>query len=160
MVVSTHTRSTCIARKSQGFTLVETAVAAGVTGLLAAGLYTGMAHTTFDVRLARENERATQIMVEKMELIRLYNWDQINSNGFIPPTFTAPYYDDGTTNNTSGLTYTGTVTIGSFPGTHAAYSNDLRLITIDLNWSSGRLARSRSLTTYVSRYGLQNYLLE
>ena len=160
MVVSTHTRSTCTAGKSQGFTLVEAVVASGVAGLLAAGLYTGMAHTTFDVRMARENERATQIMVEKMELIRLYNWDQINSNGFIPPTFTAPYYDDGTTNNTSGLTYTGTVTVGSFPGTHAAYSNDLRLITIDLNWSSGRLARSRSLTTYVSRYGLQNYLLD
>ena len=160
MLLSIHTRSTCPARKLQGFTLVEAAVAAGVIGVLAAGLYTGMAHTTFDVRLARENERATQIMVEKMELIRLYNWDQINSNGFIPLTFTAPYYDDGTNSASPGPTYTGAVSIASFPGRHAAYSNDLRVVTIDLNWASGKLARKRSLTTYVSRYGLQNYLLD
>ena len=141
--------------------MVEALVAAGVLGVLGLGLYSGMTHTTFDVRLARENERATQIMVEKMELVRLYNWDQINSNGFIPATFVAPYYDDGTTNwSSSSLLYTGTVSIAAFPGTHAAYSNDIRLVTVTLDWRSGSLPRTRTLTTYVSRYGLQNYLLQ
>jgi len=136
-------------------------VAAGVMGILAAGLYAGMTHTTFDVRLARENERATQIMVEKMELIRLYNWDQVNSNGFIPPTFIAPYYDDGTTNYAGkGPMYTGTVAIANFPGAHAGYSNDLRLVTLTLNWASGATPRTRSLATYVGRYGIQNYLID
>src|SRR6185503_20916526 len=87
------------------FSVVEALVAMGVVGLLVVALYSGMTSATISVRLARENHRATQIMVEKMELLRLFTWDQINTADFIPPNFTVPYVDDGTTNNASGLIY-------------------------------------------------------
>ena len=68
-----------------GYTVIEALVAMGVVGLLVVALYAGMTSATISVRLARENHRATQIMDEKTELVRLLTWDQINSNGFVPP---------------------------------------------------------------------------
>src|SRR5258707_2277441 len=94
-------------RMLAAFSLVEVVVSMGILGALIISLYAGIAWGFSIMRLARENIRATQIMTEKMETIRLYNWDQINSNGFIPTTFSVAYYPLGQTNG-SGLTYYGT----------------------------------------------------
>ena len=53
--------------------------------------------------------------------------------------------------------YTGTVNITSAPITET-YASDLRLVTIDLTWTSSSGARTRSMMTYVSKYGLQNHI--
>jgi len=143
-----------------GFSLMEAVVAMAVVGILAAALYGGMLWATFSVRLARENLRATQILIEKTEVIRTFTWDQINSNGFVPTTFTAPYFSNGTTNYAaSGLVYTGTVAISALPAADRNYTNDLRVIKVDLSWASGGVQRTRELITYVARYGIQNYLI-
>jgi hypothetical protein len=105
--------------------------------------------------MARENERATQILLEKVETIRLYNWDQINSNGFIPATFSATYDPQGGTNQ--GLVYSGTFTIGPAP-ISSSYSNDLKAVTIGISWKTGELQRQRQVMTLVSRYGLEDYI--
>src|SRR5438132_1156937 len=147
--------------RRSAFTFVEALVAMGITGLLVLALYSGMTSATFSIRLARENLRATEIMVGKMEGLRLFTWDQINDPTYVPTNFTAPYYDDGTTNNAnSGIIYTGSLTIGSPPTVNCNYSNDLRVVTITLNWTSGSLERTRTLDTYVGRYGIQNYIIQ
>src|SRR5881296_83371 len=101
------------------FTLVEAVVAMAVCGIMIVALYSGITSGFFHIRMARENFRATQIMVEKMEVIRLLTWDQINSNGFVPATFSAPYYPDNSTSATNsasgGLVYNGTITITDVP---------------------------------------------
>ena len=109
-----------------------------------------------DAEVARENLRATQVLVEKMEGIRLYDWDQITNASFIPRTFSVPY-DPTATNGVGGFTYSGTVSISPTSLT-TSYNNDLRLVTIQLTWNSGQLPRQRQLSTYVCRTGLQNYL--
>src|SRR5207244_2048787 len=81
-----------------GFTLIEVLIGMAIVGGLIITLYTGLAWGFRVIRLARENIRATQVMAEKMETIRLYNWDQVTSNGFIPSTFNVPYYPVGQTN--------------------------------------------------------------
>ena len=140
---------------------MEAVIAMVVVGVVVLALFGGMAYATFGVRLSRENQRATQILVEKLEAIRTYNWDQINTTGFIPLNFTAPYSSIGTTNPTSGgLVYTGAVVFAAIPTGGQNYTNDLRLVTINLSWTSGGLARNRQLSTYVARYGIQNYLFD
>jgi uncharacterized protein (TIGR02598 family) len=139
----------------RAFTLVELIVAMAIIGVVVVSLYAGITSGFASVRLARENLRATQILVEKMEAIRLYDWDQVTNN-FIPTTFTVNY-DPATTNVSSGIVYSGKVTLSKVVlGT--SYDNDLRQVTVQVNWKTGGLARQRSINTYICRTGLQNYL--
>lgn len=131
-------------------------MATAVAGLMFGALYAGIAFGFNTIKFARENTRATQIMLEKMEIIRLYRWEQLTSNGFVPTnTFTVPYYSIGGTN--SGLLYTGIVSITDTPLT-TSYATNMKQISITLNWSTGKTPRSRSMTTYVSQNGMQSYV--
>ena len=127
----------------------------GVIGAVLGAMISGITTGTFTMRMARENLRATQIMLEKVETIRLYSWDQVNSNGFIPTNFTATYDPQGAPS--VGLTYTGTLHITSAP-IGSSYSNQMRMITVNLNWQTGSLPRNRSFTSYIARSGLQDYV--
>lgn len=144
-------RRTC---SVSAFSLVEVTVGMAVVGTSAIALFSGFTSGFFTMQMARENLRATQIMLEKTETIRLYSWDQINTAGFIPATFTAPY-DPNSTN--SGITYQGRMTISPC-ALNTSFSNDMRTVTVTLNWATGSLNRSRSFTTYIARNGLQNYI--
>lgn len=148
-------------RRLAAFSIMEVTVGMGIIGTTIAALFSALAAGFFTVRMARENLRATQIMLEKVETIRLYSWDQVTSpnsfvpTNFIPTNFTAKYnpYQVGT----NGVIYTGTLTITPAP-ISASYSNDLRMVTVTLSWKTGSLNRSRQFRSYVSRYGLQDYI--
>jgi type II secretory pathway pseudopilin PulG len=137
-----------------GFTLPETCVTVAVVLICFASLFTGVTMAVSLMRVSREGQRATQLEVEKFEEFRLYNWDQINSNGFIPLTFSAPF--DPTSTN-GGVVYSGTITITNAP-ISGSYSNDLKLITVQLTWPSGNTVITQSLSSFVAHYGMQNYI--
>lgn len=146
-----------------GVTLIESLVSMGIFGISFFSLYAGISNGFSIIGSARENLRATQVMVEKMETIRLYSWDQINTTNFIPATFTESYYPTtgGTNANnsgwSSGVAYRGTVAVGPGP-TGLSYSSDLRRVTINVTWDSGGRTQNRSMSTLVTRHGLQNYI--
>ena len=136
------------------FTLTEGLVGVAVMGIVFVSLYTGMANGFQTIRRSQENLRATQIVLEKFETIRLYNWDQINTPGFIPATFTASFSpNDGE----AGVVYAGTVTIANAPLSEP-YSTDIQAVTINLSWNSGGVIRTSTFTSLVARYGLQHYI--
>ena len=137
------------------FTLMEVLVALAISSVLFVSLYSGLSTGFAVVQLARENLRATQILQEKMETIRLYTWDQIITAGFIPTNFTDVFYS--ATQYSGGLTYTGSLTVVTAPITES-YSNDLKMITVQVTWESANVLREREMSTLVSRYGLQNYI--
>ncbi len=139
-----------------GFSLVEVTLAMAIAGMLITTLYAGLTYGFSVMRLARENTRATQILVEKMETIRLYSWDQLNTPGFIPASFEVAYYPMGGVTN-HGTIYSGYLTISNTPLT-ASYAPDLKKVTVTLNWKTGGLGRTRTISTYVSHYGLQSYI--
>ena len=142
----------------RGYTLVEVMVAASLLGFMIVSLFAGFSSGFAVLRVARENLRATQILEERMEVIRLINWKDINTPGFIPTNFIAPFYPEDSTNAmASGLAYTGTVTKIDKP-IWESYASNLCAIQINLTWTSGNITRSRQMTTYVSKYGLQNYV--
>jgi len=140
-----------------GFTLVEIMVAVFLLGLSLAAFYGAFVSGLGVLRVTRENLRATQILEERMEVIRLVKWDDVTP-GFIPTTFTAPYSASNGTNTTPDeLAFQGTVTINNAPISEK-YAGDLRMIQVDLTWKSGNVWRKRQMTTYVSKYGLQNHI--
>lgn len=137
-------------------TFVEVVAAAAVLAISAGGFMAALAGGFHTVHMTRENQRATQILLEHAEMIRLYNWNQITTPGFIPSTFTE-FYDPHAANGNMGATYTGRVIIAQAPFA-ASYAPNLRHVTIRLNWSTQGIARSREIVTLVSRDGLQNYV--
>jgi len=143
-------------RSERGHNIPEVMVAVGVLGILLVSLYAGITTGFAVLRVARENLRATQILEEKMEVIRLIKWDDVKP-GFIPTTFTAPFDATSPTNGSGAFAYEGTVLVTNAP-VSGSYADKLRMIQIDLTWQSGNVTRHRQMTTYVSKYGLQNYI--
>jgi hypothetical protein len=143
--------------RSRAFTLVDAIFAMAVAGVMFTALYAGLAFGFRIIKMARENTRATQIMLEKMETIRLYKWEQITNAGFIPTNaFLVPYYSIGGTN--TSLMYTGQVSIQP-SGLPWTYAHDMRKVNIRIDWSSmGGTNRTRTMTTFVSRNGMQSYV--
>lgn len=141
-------------RPTRAFTVTEVLVAVGFTGFVLASALSGFSLAFGILQDARENLRAAQLLQEKVETIRLYSWDQINTPGFIPTTFTA---SGNPTNQAVGTLYHGTMLITNAPIAES-YSTNLRQVVVELSWASGNTTRQRKVTTFVSRYGLQNYV--
>lgn len=137
------------------YSMMEILVAVVVLAIMFVSLYSGFSAGFAVVQMARENLRATQILQEKMETIRLYTWEQINTPGFLPTNFVENFYSVGT--NKSSMVYTGVVTIANAPITES-YSNELKSVNIRLQWVSAKVLRTREMQTYVTRNGLQNYI--
>ena len=137
------------------FSLIEAVVGMGVVGVLFVTLYSGLTSGLSNVSMARENVRATQIMAEKLDSIRLYSWDKIVKLDGSPMEFKTSY--NTATNSSPGFTYAGTVTVTSAPVSNA-YKDNMRQVTVSLSWSSGSLQRQRSMTTLIAKDGMQNYI--
>ena len=146
-----------VKRGHQAFTLIDALFAVAMAGVMFTSLYAGLAFGFKVIKMTRENTRATQIMLEKMETIRLYSWSQITNAGFVPTNpIAVPYYSVGTTNNS--LMYTAqTFIANSDLGT--GYANNMRKITVRVDWTPlGKTNRTRTMTTYVAKGGLQSYV--
>ena len=131
--------------------MVEALVAMAIIGVTFVALYSGLTYGFSRVRFSRENQRATQLLMEKMETIRLYSWSQIIDKDYIPSTFTANYYTQGT--NTSGVVYSGTLKVDDVD-LDTNYQDSVKKITVGLTWYTGKVKRVRTLSTYVTQYGL------
>jgi len=146
-------------RHQRAFSLVETVVGMVMVGVTCLALYSGMTFGMKTLQGARETERATQIMEEKLDTIRLYSWDQINTSGYISNRFYVPFSPSNALAGSSspGVTYTGMVTIAD-AALSETYSTNLKAITIDLYWPSHPSVRHTQMSTFVAKYGLQCYV--
>ena len=146
-------------RLQAGFTLAEVVIAVGILGVSFISLYAGMTAGFALTKVSRENLRATQIMVERMEGIRLFNWNQIVASNMIPSTFTTQYYPAVGGGTASGELFSGTMTLTNAVLSPApSYTTKLRMLTVTVDWQSGDAKRTRSMTTLVGADGLQNYV--
>ena len=139
----------------RGFTLIEVIFAVAIVGVLVISLYGSLATSVALVRSCQENERVTQILSEKMDTVRLYNWTQM-TNGFVLTNFILGInpLDSG-----SLPYYTGRISIVNAPISES-YSSNLLQVTISVDWvSGGTRPQSRMMNTYVAKYGLQSYIM-
>ena len=139
-----------------GFTLTEALVAMAVGGIMVVSLYSGMTSASYSMRLAREDLRATQVLLDKLETIRLCTWNQVNDGSFMPKTFTEPIYPE----QANGPVLAGTIAIDN-PKLKTKYNDEIRMVTVTVTWGgTGELKRSRQMSTYAARYGITRYLLQ
>jgi type II secretory pathway pseudopilin PulG len=150
-------RIRCIQKAEKGFTLVDVIMAIALLGVMASGIFGSFRYGFFTLQLTRENQRATQILLEKVETLRLYSWDQINQPNFVPATLPPEYYDPQGASGSQGVVYNGTVTIANYP-LGASYAANMRQVTITMNWTTRNIPHTRSLTTYIAKDGIQNYV--
>jgi hypothetical protein len=142
------------------FTIVEVMVAALSLGIMTMALC-GCLWSGFSlIQASRENLRATQIMMQRTEAIRLFNWSQILNTNYLKPTFTE-YYDPQSAGS-PGVAYSGFITAAVPDSLPTAYQDNVRLITISLYWTNvaklSTIVRSRQYQTLVARQGMQNYI--
>jgi len=140
-------------------------VAGAILGFVATTLYGAFSAGFCVIQSTRENLRATQILVQKMEAVRLFTWSQVaDTNNYLKSTFTEPYDPLGVTNNTGGAQYKGYVT-ATVPATGElpeAYRTNMRTITVSLYWTNyigtKPIVHQREMQTRVTRNGMQNYI--
>jgi len=151
-------RHTAECRRRSGFTLLEVIACVAILGIAFAALLTGLAWNVSTVKFARETVRATQIMDDKLDTIRLYSWGQITTPGFITNQFYAAFCPSNALSPEAlGITYTGRVTIATAPLSESYNTNIVR-VTIELDWPSSPEVRHAQMSTFVSKYGMQGYI--
>ena len=145
-------------------TLVEVVMGAMLVVITFVSLYAGISSGFAVTKAARENLRATQIMLERMEGIRLYNWEQLIYSNWIPTRFTNYYYPMANAGESRGTPYVGTFTVANatFPSPAPTYATNMRLISVQVWWTnslgSNQVVRTRKMETLVGRIGLQSYI--
>ena len=147
------------ARKSTtGFTLAETLIATLAAAVMLLALYASFTFGFAMMRVTREDLRATQIIIQRMEAIRLLRYEVVGNAATYPTNATA-YYDEtpGATNHGTAYTVSFSATPGpaSLPSTYKA---NVLLVTVKASWTSGNVQRSRSMQTYVAQNGIQQYV--
>jgi type II secretory pathway pseudopilin PulG len=135
-------------------TLLEVMIGVSLMGVMFVSLYVGFTSGFAIIQLARENLRATQVLQEKTETLRLLTWEQLSQ---MKTEMAEPFYSAGSSLE-SGLTYDLRVIIPTeSPVAETPYASDIRQVTVEARWTSGGVERRRSMTTYVARQGLHRY---
>jgi hypothetical protein len=146
--------------KASAFVLLEAVMASALAGIVFTALYAGFAWGFANVQFSRDDLRAEQILVKRVETIRLTPFAQITNPTYTPTNFT-DYFDPGDQSTGGGGTvYRGTLTagvppVGSLPD---SYRTNMLLVTVSVSWTNGNQAHSRSLQAYAAQNGMQGYL--
>lgn len=151
-------------RLQQAWSLAEVLVAVVVLAIVFVSLFASFSYGFTVIRSTREDLRATQILTQKIEAIRLCTWAQLST---CPTNFTDTYATLGNTNSSS-LIYHGTITRGrntDLPNGSSGYRDQVQLITVTVTWTTPGISandpavtHTRSMQTESALYGLQNYL--
>ena len=139
------------------FTLAEAMVAIAAGAVLLTALYGAITYSYGAVRLAREDLRATQVLVEQMEKVRLTPYANLGNY-----TTNVPMANGGSGTYTISLT-TNVPTMAQLtpPGVsnpNVLYTNSLLMITATATWTNNNIPRVRTMQTYAARNGTQSYI--
>ena len=164
------------------FSLIEVLIAAAIAAIILVAVFASVSTSFGILTVTRQNLRATQIIVSRLEGLRLEAWDQTNqlsqlfNAGYVPANFVEYFYPLGLNGSTNqGIAYYGTMNVSQlttaplqsqvFGNTVPSYATNMALVTVSLVWTDsvpGLAAQgtvhTRSMSTLVSEYGIQNYI--
>src|SRR5260370_16197917 len=109
---------------SAGFTLVETVMALAVGAIMLGALYNAFAFGYRTIGVTREDLRATEIMLQRLERVRLCSFSQLTDTSINPPTTTE--YADPTDQPSGGGGVPYTVTFSTSVPPAGISSTNLR----------------------------------
>ncbi len=149
-------------KASLAFGLTEVLVGSAVAGVVLLAVFAGMGSSFEIMQLSREDMRATQIMVERLEAIRGSGWSKLTNS--TPPAFTEYFTPNSSGSGGAGVAFNGVVilsapTFATTPSPVPTYLSDMTNVTIQLTWmnsASGttRFRRVRSMSTFVTKNGI------
>jgi len=147
----------------KAFSLIEVMLAIGMASIMFFALFYGLSTGDVIVKVTREQLRATQVGLYRMEGIRLCTWLQITNTAILPPTFSDYFYPSGLGSNTNGMIYNCSLSVSTpvlNPST--SYADKMKVVTVNVSWTDVDFrqtnVRSQTLKTFVSKYGMQNYI--
>ena len=76
-------KTTSPAFQETAYTIPEVMVAVLVVAIMMICLYGGFSSSFTMTKIAREDLRATQILMQRMETIRLYTWTQLLNTNYV-----------------------------------------------------------------------------
>lgn len=138
-------------------------ISVGILAVMMLSVYAAFNSGFGSIAVTREELRATQIMTQKLEAMRLLTWSQMSN---APAAFQEYYNPQGLTNGTAGTIYFGTLaTTGvatNIPDS-VAYKSSLHLITVSLAWTNNfnggaPSGHVRQMQTLTANNGLQKYI--
>jgi prepilin-type N-terminal cleavage/methylation domain-containing protein len=148
------------ATRRRAWTLPEVMVAVALLALMAVSMFAAFGFGFQVLRSTRDDLRATQILTQKIESIRLCTWYQLTNQ--CPHTFKETYANSGS--NAPGTVYYGTISLGQNTNLPSAYRANVQLVTVSLTWTNSSTANqsaivhTRAMQTQSAYYGEQNYL--
>jgi len=147
------------ARSRAAYTLAEVIISVFLLATMAVSLFSALSYGFSNVQADREDLRATQILLQRTEAIRLCTWGQLQNM-----TFQTTYDPSGASNGSSGTVYYGKIETNSPVAVPSScgYRTNMVQVTVTVNWTNyvgaRALAHSRTAQTQVARYGMQNYI--
>jgi Tfp pilus assembly protein PilV len=134
---------------SQGFTIVEVAIAAAILALVIATTITTMQRSYLSLDSARNTTLASQILQTELEKMRVKSWSTVSA------------FPAGPTAMTVDTSFTSQANIGtrfSLSRTVSTLKTGMLIITLTVSWKSydGR-PLSLQLMTYYGKDGLYDY---
>jgi Tfp pilus assembly protein PilV len=148
--VSRSTGGTIIKKLSNGeagFTLAEAIVATLILAIVMASVLAVASQSARYLTDIRRTARASQVLQQEMEYIRLLDWAALQS---LTNTFTDP-------NDTNHI-YTGTITQSSYD-TYGLTTTTVVEVTLTVTWTNQvNRVLTNTLTTLVGNGGLNKYI--
>ena len=150
----------------RGFNLIEVMLAVAMAAIIFTAVGYGLTTGFNIVQVSREELRANQICLSRVEGLRLCRWDtQLFDTNYVPRTFTDYFYPVGLNSQTNAfVVYTGTVTLNtniSF-SPNPSYIANLCKVTVQVVWTDQKagfsLTRTQFVSTLISKNGIQNYV--
>jgi prepilin-type N-terminal cleavage/methylation domain-containing protein len=147
---------------ASGFTLIETIVATLIAAIMLPASYACFGAGFSMMQGTRENLRATQVIVQRMEAIRLASYSNVQNPAAFPTNVTEYYNPSGQATGSGGIAYTVTYDCAPVPNVNGGvpinYRTNMVMITVTAAWNSGKVQHSTSMQSYVAKYGVQRYV--
>jgi prepilin-type N-terminal cleavage/methylation domain-containing protein len=153
----------------RAYTLTEVMVAILVSAVMFVSVYLGISSSFSVIQRTRENLRASQILMQRMETVRLYTWDQLRNVPVAKPfqtNFSEAYDPLGGTNG-AGVVYFGTVAVTVPPPVsvlpaNCSYRANVALVSVTVQWTNktegGFFPHRRQFQTLAAQRGMQQYV--
>jgi len=146
----------------RAYSLIEVLISVVILAVTVLGLYSGFIFGFACIKTSREDMRATQMLNQKLEAIRLCTWGQLSN---FPATFTDYYDPTGVSSNSAGAVYYGEISTTGTPTNipdSASYKSLVHLITVSVTWTNytgkSPIVHQRQMQTLSAYNGLQNYI--
>ena len=147
-----------INNSNKGFTLVEIIIAMALFSLIAVALLDGLIISFHQIQVGRHQEFATQILLDKTEVLRMpyVRIDETNVITRFDSTSNESY-----TIHRPDMDYFVRLYTEPFNDYNVSYKNDLKIVTTKIFWWETKSRRCEvSWVTYVSRNGTLEQFIE